>query len=512
MIRTASFTRAFLETGPPVWLLTIVMIVLQGNERGLSQIFVFFIPLWGALRLNHPDIPFLAQLEYTFKFCLAHITAMLVVIYAAGFIFYTAGAISEPPSWAAFSNTVFSLMVTMFIPFFTVRGLLSLSDSFRKTGMLTDSSPEQGEEKGRIFAIDAVRGWVMVFMALDHAMYFCYVHIFAEGFQNLRPDPMPDTLHYLTRFVTHYCAPTFIFLAGTSVALYAISRRPYLTERQITKTLATRGVLLIVLQMVIVNWVWGFATKTGWSLIYFGVLACIGSGLIILAFARRIPYPLVVIGSVTLLLVTPLLLNTFTVQPGVDQPVLEIFLQPDSEGWLSSYYPVLPWLGVMGLGYACGVVVGRRPEKTTRLFLALGIILLVFWLLLRSGGGYGNLTVYRGRDWRDFMLMSKYPPSLAFLFWNLGGMSLAIAGHNYFKMRLPFKRLWDSIVLLGQTPLFFYVVHLYLYRMLSLIPVLRGSLTAGYVAWLIGLMVMTILCRRYQALQRAHPDSVLKYI
>ena len=79
--------------------------------------------------------------------------------------------------------------------------------------------------KKRLFAIDAVRGWVMIFMALDHAVLFTYFHIFAEGYQGRRPDPMPETLHYLTRFITHYCAPTFIFLAGLGVALYTLSRR-----------------------------------------------------------------------------------------------------------------------------------------------------------------------------------------------------------------------------------------------------------------------------------------------
>ena len=87
-----------------------------------------------------------------------------------------------------------------------------------------------GNMKNRLFAIDAVRGWVMIFMALDHAMYFCYVHISAEGFQGIRPEPMPDIAHYLTRFITHYCAPTFIFLAGLSVSLYTLSRRSHLSE------------------------------------------------------------------------------------------------------------------------------------------------------------------------------------------------------------------------------------------------------------------------------------------
>ncbi|TKJ29477.1 MAG: hypothetical protein CEE40_08220 [Chloroflexi bacterium B3_Chlor] len=372
---------------------------------------------------------------------------------------------------------------------------------------------EGREVKRRLFAIDAVRGWVMIFMALDHAVLFSYYHIFAEGFQGTRPDPMPDVIHYLTRFVTHYCAPTFVFLAGLSVALYTLARRSQgLSEGQITRKLLTRGLLLIGLQLTIVNWTWGFGQSPGASMIYFGVLTCIGSGLVILAFGRRLPVPALAGGSILLLLVMPMLLSAFSLVPGSEQPLLEMLLQPSAEGWLAVNYPIVPWLGVMGLGYACGSWIGTRPERTTKFFLALGVLLLVAWLPARLLGGYGNLTPYLGGDWRDFMLMSKYPPSLAFLLWNLGGMSLAIAAHSYFDKRLSFNRFFGVVTLFGSTPLFFYVVHLQVYKFLSFIPVFRGSLVLGYVAWLVGLAVMVPLCIGYRSLKKRYPRTVLQYV
>ncbi len=367
--------------------------------------------------------------------------------------------------------------------------------------------------KTRLFAIDAVRGWVMIFMALDHAMYFSYVHIFAEGFQDMRPEPMPDVAHYLTRFITHYCAPTFVFLAGLSVVLYTLSRRAqHLSEGQISRKLLTRGLFLIALQMTVVNWTWGFGLLPGWSPIYFGVLACIGTGLVILSLARRLPASLLASCSILLLMLVPFLLNALPLAPGTDHPLLEITLQPNSEGWLSVRYPILPWLGVMGVGCACGLWVGTKTERTTKFFLSLGLLLLIGWLAIRLGGGYGNLTPYQGGDWRDFMLMSKYPPSLAFLMWNLGGMAIVIAGHNYLEKRLRFQPFWDVIVLLGQTPLFFYVVHLQVYKLLSLIPLLRGNLERAYLAWLVGLAAMVPLCAGYRSLKRRYPRSVLQYV
>ena len=367
--------------------------------------------------------------------------------------------------------------------------------------------------KKRLFAIDAVRGWVMIFMALDHAVLFTYYHIFAEGFQGRRPAPMPDTLHYLTRFITHYCAPTFVFLAGLGVALYTISRRSRgLTEGQITRKLVTRGLLLIVLQLTIVNFIWGFGVASGAALTYFGVLSCIGVGMVILAFARRLPLPALAGGSVLLLLLTPVLLGALPLGPGADQPLLEVMLQPSDKGWISVNYPILPWLGVMGLGCACGYWIGNRSERTTRFFFVLGAVLLAAWLPLRLAGGYGNLTPYLGGDWRDLLLMSKYPPSLAFLMWNLGGMSLAIALHSRLKSRLSSNRFFGVVALFGKTPLFFYVVHLQVYKLLSLIPFLRGSLPAAYLTWLLGLAVLYPLCAAFHSLRQRYPNSVLQYV
>lgn len=367
--------------------------------------------------------------------------------------------------------------------------------------------------KKRLFAVDAVRGWGMIFMALDHAVLFSYYHIFAEGFQGTRPDPMPDVVHYLTRFITHYCAPTFIFLAGFSVALYALSRLERgFTERQITGRLAARGLLLIGLQLTIVNWTWGFGQSPGAGLTYFGVLSCIGSGLVILAFARRLPVPILAAGSIVLLLLVPILLGAFAPAPGSENPLLEVLLQPSNKGWLSVNYPILPWLGVMGLGCACGFWIGARPDEVTKFFLRLGVLLLVLWVPVRLVGGYGNLTPYLGGDWRDFMLMSKYPPSLTFLLWNLGGMSLAIAAHSYFEKRLSVNRFFGVVTLFGSTPLFFYVVHLQVYKYLPLIPFLGGSLAAGYLVWLMGLALMIPLCYGYRSLRKRYPNSALQYV
>jgi len=367
--------------------------------------------------------------------------------------------------------------------------------------------------KKRLFAIDAVRGWVMIFMALDHAVLFTYYHISAEGFQGRLPDPMPDALHYLTRFITHYCAPTFIFLAGLGVALYTLSRRSQgLSEGEITRKLVTRGLLLVALQLTIINFIWGFGISSGAAVTYFGVLSCIGLGMVILAFARRLPLPILGGGSLLMLLVMPAALSATMVSPGAERPLLEILMQPSDKGWLAVNYPILPWLGVMGLGCACGYWIADRPVRISRFFLLLGAAMLAAWLPLRFAGGYGNLTPYLGGDWRHFLLMSKYPPSLAFLLWTLGAMSLAIAVHNHLEKSMSATRLFGVVSLFGKTPLFFYVVHLQLYKSLSLIPLLRGNLALSYLTWLIGLAAVFPLCVGFRSLRQRYPGSVLQYV
>lgn len=152
-----------------------------------------------------------------------------------------------------------------------------------------------------------------------------------------------------------------MFLAGLSVVFYTLSRRAHhLSEGQITRKLLTRGFFLIAVQMMVVNWTRGFGLSPGWRPIYFGVLACIGTGLVVLSFARRLPAPLLASGSILLLLLVPFLLSAFPLVPGTDYPLLEFALQPNSEGWLSVRYPILPWLGMMGLGCACGLWVATK--------------------------------------------------------------------------------------------------------------------------------------------------------
>ncbi|MFX0207707.1 MAG: DUF1624 domain-containing protein, partial [Candidatus Hodarchaeota archaeon] len=152
----------------------------------------------------------------------------------------------------------------------------------------------------RIAAIDFVRGLVMILMALDHtSTYWNSGRVLGEFWFATRPNPMPDLLQFLTRFVAHWCAPTFVFLAGTSVILFESNRlRRGMSEKEITKHLVFRGLVLLLLEWTLIAWL--FSAES----FYFGVLAAIGIGLIFYAFVRRLSTK-VILGFSLFLVLSP---------------------------------------------------------------------------------------------------------------------------------------------------------------------------------------------------------------
>jgi len=213
-----------------------------------------------------------------------------------------------------------------------------------------------------------------------------------------------------------------------------------------------------------------------------------------------------------LLLAVPVLLTWFPLVPGADRPLVEVLLQPNWADWLWVPYPVLPWLGVIGLGHACGKWISTRPETGTKLFLTVGLLSLLVWLVIRLTGSYGTLSPYEGGDWRDFLLISKYPPGLDFVAWSLAWIALAVVFYDYLSRAGQFGAGSRTLVLIGQVPLFFYLVHLQIYQVLSRVPFLKGSLLQGYLACLVGLALLIPLCASYRALKARYPNSLLQYL
>ncbi|UCE13097.1 MAG: DUF1624 domain-containing protein [Candidatus Heimdallarchaeota archaeon] len=382
----------------------------------------------------------------------------------------------------------------------------------------------------RILAIDFVRGVVMVLMALDHASIFWNAKYVAnEGLQGYRPI-FPDIFQFFSRFVTHYCAPTFIFLAGLSITLAELKRLQKGTnQKDITQYFITRGLILIVIEWSLIAFIFRAAP------LYFGVLACIGVGFIIFAFVRRIPAFTLLILSLGVILMSPFSELSFNTTPGNFLFYIEVFLKNPS--WPYGLYPLDPWLGVMGLGYVTGYWVHQQQQlpdackRITKRLTIIGSACIGTFFILRIGTGWpwnylGIWDVEESFTIENFFLLAKYPPSIVFLLWTLGGMALILA-LTFSLQKKPWFQKWSiPIVFFGTTPLFFYCAHLcfygttfvftflFLYGTIPNAPGIESdlSLLITIIVWIIGVIILFPLCLMFQRIKKKSPHSLLKYI
>lgn len=373
-----------------------------------------------------------------------------------------------------------------------------------------------GKKQSRLQFIDFTRGLIMVIMAWDHVSGFWNrFHQGSEGVMGAMR-PFLNTTWFLARFVSHYCAPTFIFLAGTVLALSTIKRRER-GESPVTLggRIVIRGLVLLVAEALIVAPAFG----TPWA--YFGVIACIGACFIIFSVAKEMPTWMIFALSLFIVLNHNFINLDFIPNNVAWGHYLRVILhEPNFEmsPWVG-LYPIFPWIGVMGLGWTFGSTIsGYSREQIKGLETPLrriGYASIATFFLVRLVNGYGNLLPRQGWSLVDWLYVSKYPPSQAFLLWTLGGMCLFMAYALKRQDNSGFNEGLTGVMnQFGRTPLFFYLTHLWLYRLR--LPDTPGLFqmpmfpTLGF--WVLGLAALHELCKRYEVLKRKHPNSVLQYI
>lgn len=368
------------------------------------------------------------------------------------------------------------------------------------------NSPGYDEPRARLATLDALRGLLMVLMALDHASFFIAgAHPSSEIWSAPLPR-YPGALSFLTRLVTHLAAPGFAFLMGMSLVLFAGSRlRQGWGRRSIVRYIALRGLLLLALQLLAENPAWQLGGPFEPLPIYLGVLYALGGAM--LAGSLLVWLPALAQLGLGLALIAAALL---AVPPGLDPIALPLpqalLLTPGVSGPVRVLYPLLPWLGVACLGMAYGQRLARDRQAAYRLAAPLGGLLVLLFVVVRLAGVFGNIRLLETPDWIGFFNVVKYPPSLPFL--------LLTLGLNLLLLTL-FSRSWTRgwvrpLLVLGRRPLFFYIVHLYLYGLLGLL-LARGGVGLLRMAplWLLGLVVMLVLCRWYGAFKRGQPPESL---
>ncbi|WP_165672314.1 DUF1624 domain-containing protein [Metapseudomonas otitidis] len=319
----------------------------------------------------------------------------------------------------------------------------------------------------RLQSIDALRGLVILFMLLDHVRETFYLH-------HQVGDPMDvaatDPALFLCRTLAHLCAPVFILLTGLSAYLYG---EKHDGRAAVTAFLFKRGLFLVVLELTLVNFAWTFQWPPG--VMYLQVIWAIGLSMLALSALVWLPRPVLV--ALGLLLVAGHnLLDGVHAEPGTWAHIPWAVLH--DRGWielgeglrLRTSYPVLPWIGVIALGYALGPWFGRGSQAETRQhrLWVTGAACLLLFVLLRLVNGYGERPWAPGADLTHtlmaFFNITKYPPSLLFLALTLGlGLWLLRAFE-----RIGQARLVSLLATFGAAPMFFYLLHLYVLKLLYL--------------------------------------------
>jgi uncharacterized membrane protein len=374
-------------------------------------------------------------------------------------------------------------------------------------------SSERSEEKAsRLFAVDALRGLIIVFMALDHANHFiAQTHSPGEYFGGAFP-VFFDPLAFLTRFVAQLCAPGFFFLMGAGMVLFANSRRERgWGEWRLVRHFWIRGLVLIALQLLIVNRAWELSPG-GWGVDwYVGVLSALGGGLILGSLLLQLKPSLLV--ALTLVLMVGAELLT----PGPDQwgpffsQPMNVLLVPGGQGGLWVTYPVLQWLELVTFGLAFGHWLSDDPRRAFGRALKLGVAFLLAFAVLRQVDGFGNLRPRMGDTWMDVLTVVKYPPSMTFILLTMGvNLTLLWVFYRAEERARPFLQ---PLQVFGQAPLCFYVLHLFLYAGLYLLLTPEGtSLLLMYPVWLLGLLLLFPVSLWYGRFKRRQPaGSLLRF-
>ena len=380
--------------------------------------------------------------------------------------------------------------------------------------------------KPRIQSIDLLKGLVMVIMALDHVRdYFHYSAFFFDA-----TDPEQTTWPiFITRFITHFCAPAFSFLAGTSAFMIGKRKLP----AELSSFLFKRGLWLVFVEIIIINFGWKFdinfthiGLQTIWSL---------GISMIVLAGLIYLPKKIILAISIVIIFGHNLLDNIHF-EGSYFWSILHEYKQfefIDGHKVLFAY-SLLPWIAVMSLGYCFGSLYDSSFEvkKRKRILNNLGIGSLVLFLILIAINKYGNPVQWTNYGITSKTLMSifdinKYPPSLLYLLITLGGTFLFLANAEKLKGKVV-----DFFCVFGRVPFFYYILHIYLIHLIAVfaaeftgfgwqvmvsmptfatrVEALKGygfNLITVYVVWIIVILLLYPLCKKFDNYKQSHKEK-----
>ncbi|GAB3704779.1 DUF1624 domain-containing protein [Spirosoma flavus] len=380
-------------------------------------------------------------------------------------------------------------------------------------------------------SIDIMRGLVMIIMPLDHVRDLLHITSLTQS-----PTDLTTTTPalFFTRWITHLCAPTFVFLSGTSAFLSMNAKNDLAASRRF---LLSRGIWLVLVEFSVVNF--GIWFDPDFDVLIFEVIAAIGIGFLILSTLLKLPPRTV--GLVGLMIVVLHALAGLIPAPqNVLLKALMALFSPTAFPYAGSKlfliaYPPVPWLGIMLIGYGAGYFFESTENGQQRIFLKIGVLSLGFFVALRVMNLYGDPVPWSSQKnllytFLSFINVTKYPPSLQFCLLFLGIMFLILSRLQSLKSGLT-----DWVSVYGKTPLFYFLVHWYLIHPLVFVMVfLQGfkssdlvfgsnfgrpktgsgvELWVIYLIWALIVLAMHPLCRWYGSYKKRHKEQTwLRYI
>jgi uncharacterized membrane protein len=380
----------------------------------------------------------------------------------------------------------------------------------------------------RIESIDILRGIVMVIMALDHVREFFH-HDSIMGHNPLDLNTTWPVL-FATRWITHYCAPVFVFLSGTSVFLYSQRGR---TKKHIAFFLFTRGLWLMLAEISIVNLLWEF--NNAGSFLVLQVIWAIGLSMVVLSVLQFLPYKILLAIGLVIVLGQYLLDGIKVEQPlcaSIGWSIVHVLhpYQVTNHFTLFVAYPFLAWLGLMILGYCLGKLYTKGTDAARRkkfLFTA-GISALCLFVVIRFINFYGDMHQWSPQKtalftFFDFISTTKYPPSLLYMLMTIGPALIILSFTE--NISNWFTRL---IMVYGKVPFFYYLLHVFLIHSLAWIFFFatgRGSgnvvfmgktpvqpdagypLWEVYIIWISVIIILYFPCKWYSRYKASHPQN-----
>jgi uncharacterized membrane protein len=367
----------------------------------------------------------------------------------------------------------------------------------------------------------------MVLMVLDHTRDYL-----AAG--DFNPRDLTDTPLFLTRWITHFCAPTFVFLAGVSAYLYGARGR---SRAELSRFLLTRGLWLIFLELVVIRFAWTFSFRV--DMFFLQVIWVIGISLVALSALIHLPRSVIAGFAIIMIAGHDLLDRIDAAQFGSAGWVWVLLhqrglLNQGGKTVVFAIYALIPWIAVLAAGYAFGPAVRPEPQLTKRWAFRLGAALTGLFLVLRATNLYGDPQPWASQPTAvatvlSFVNCEKYPPSLLFLCMTLGPAMLLLSLAEGFKGRLA-----SILITFGRVPFCFYLTHIFLVHLMAVawaqfhdgnsswlfhgFPPLSKPAGFGfglpmiYVWWLVAIATLYPLCRWFAQLKQRRRDWWLSYL